>query len=461
MPPRRPPKPSDTATNDTTNNDEDRPIDHPQSFVKQHFQPGEYDPSGTNPLHRPPWKNRSRIISAEDFNARPTVSFDEEFDSMHDAMVTLTWLSEDERQGIYTAYLNLMIEASNAKDGDAAAGKTTKHNNGPTTSHEYIMQVIAQRYNLSSVRVAAIVQNCHDEEQAAKRGDYIHTKAQEFVDAKVREHITNCYAAYGEIDPMGFVEDPVGVVPGITNPELSTMETVRVEDLWDVESLFEEAVTRDVGEAQRMVDGKIYVEDVDLTDVDSNVNAECLKLIERKNDDFKAKFMGASFQRNEAKGELPLPYNGIPKNQGDVQRRSRWKYAAKIINTREEKKNMAKQGRMSRKKIKKKVNEERLKNIIVEQDGKLRVASVDEVAGTALKPVRNEIEFIYKGVKQAWMDRQLRNEKGGWGRVPPAPPKEVIVKGAKTDEEIEGGTEEEMDQNDMEAVEDGNSENKK
>jgi len=376
---------------------------------------------------------------------------------MHDAMVTLTWLSEDERQGIYTAYLNLMIEASNAKDGDAG-GNATK---GTTTSHEYVMQVIAQRYNLASVRVGAIVQNCHDEEQAAKRGDYIHTKAQEFVDAKVREHITNCYAAYGEIDPMGFVEDPVGVVPGITNPELSTMDTVRVEDLWDVERLLEEAVTRDVGEAQMQIDGKIYVEDINLGEVDANVNAECRTLIERKNDDFKSKFMGGNFQRDETKGELPLPYNGIPKNQGDVQRRSRWKYAAKIINTREDKKNMAKGGRMSRKAIKKKVNDERLKNVIVEQDGKLRVASVEEVAGSALKPVRNEIEFIYKGVKQAWMDRQLRDEKGGWGRVPPAPPKEVIVKGSKKDEKIEGGTEEEMHQSDKEVGGDGNSENKK
>jgi len=382
---------------------------------------------------------------------------------MHDAMVTLTWLSEDERQGIYTAYLNLMIEQSNAKtknDGDtASSSNNTKKGKGATTSHEYVMQVLGQRYNLSSSRVGAIVQNCHDEEQAAKRGDYIHTKAQEFVDAKVREHITNCYAAYGEIDPMGFVEDPVGVTPGLTDPELSTMETVRVEDLWDMDRLMEESVRRDAGDAQLKIDGKIYVEDVDLGEVDSVVNAECRALIEKKNEAFKAKFLGGSFQRDEAKGELPLPYNGTPKNKGDVQRRSRWKYAAKIINTQEEKKNRKKDlstgKRVSKKAIMKKVNEEKLKNVIVEQGGELRVASVEEVSGTALKPVRNEIEFIYKGVKQAWMNRQLRDEKGGWGRVPPAPPKEVVVKGAKKDEEIQDGTE------DVDVGEDGNSENKK
>jgi len=374
---------------------------------------------------------------------------------MHDAMVTLTWLTESDRQGMYTAYLNLMTEAAN--DTNDVRGKDGK----ATTSHEYVMNVIAQKYNITPERAGAVVQNCHDEEQAAKRGDFVHTKAQEFVDAKVREHITNCYSAYGEVDPNGFVEDPVGVVPGLTDPVINQRETARVEDLWDVERLLDEAVKREEGEAQLKINGKIYIEDVETGEIDAKVNAECLKLIERKNDDFKAKLMG--FERNEQKGELPLPYSGVPnKNQEEVPRRSRWKYAAKIINTREDKKKLAKLGRISRKAFKERNSEEKLTNVIVEQDGKLRVASVKEVAGTALKPERNELEFIYQGVKEAWMNRQLRSEKLGWGRVPAAPPKEVIAKKAKKTEEADGETDDEgTEQSGGEAGEDGADEEKK
>jgi hypothetical protein len=38
-----------------------------------------------------------------------------------------------------------------------------------------------------------------------------------------------------------------------------------------------------------------------------------------------------------------------------------------------------------------------------------------ELEQTSWKHVRNESEFMYKGVKEAWLRRQLEGEVGGWG----------------------------------------------
>lgn len=409
-----------TVANST---DDDTSYKHPtQSFVKTRFTPGEYDPeTRSNPLYRPPWKNRARIMSAEDFANRPKVSFEQEFDSIHDAMVVLSWLSEDERQSMYSMYLRQMT--------DMASG-----NEGPT-SHEYVMNVIAQKYNITPTRVAAIVQNCHDEEQAKKRGEKIYTKAQEYVDAKIREHIVNCYNCYRETDPQTFVEDPVGVTPGIKDPENRVRDVVRVEDLYDVDELMEKAEERSKEDTQLYLDNRAYIEDEDDSLKDMKVNAECLKLIQAKNDSFKA--LNTIMKRNENdRKDYPLPngVEGIEGNDNDVlkenqneaigqeQRRPRWKYAAKLINTREEKKMKQKvqregSGGRSKKSLRKIVLDDKQRNILVEHDGMLRVGTANEVGDMSWKPERNTIEFIYQGVKKAWMRRQLRGEVGGWGKV--------------------------------------------
>ena len=44
------------------------------------------------------------------------------------------------------------------------------------------------------------------------------------------------------------------------------------------------------------------------------------------------------------------------------------------------------------------------------------MATVAELEQTSWKHVRNESEFMFKGVKDAWMRRQLEQEVGGWGR---------------------------------------------
>ncbi len=59
-----------------------RPQKNPQEFVKIRFEPGQYDPEMTDPLYRPPWKPKTKVISEEDYVNRPTVGFSEEFASL-------------------------------------------------------------------------------------------------------------------------------------------------------------------------------------------------------------------------------------------------------------------------------------------------------------------------------------------------------------------------------------------
>ena len=133
------------------------------------------------------------------------------------------------------------------------------------------MRVIAEKFNLTPIRVAAIVQNCHDEEQTAKEGGYINEKMAKYVDAKIKEHIDNAYMAYGEVNPNEYVESPVGAAD-ISGE--SSGDFVRVEDLYDVDELTKEAILREKGEAQLLIDQKVYIEDVDNSKVASKANAE-------------------------------------------------------------------------------------------------------------------------------------------------------------------------------------------
>jgi len=340
-------------------------------------------------------------------------------------MVILSWLDEGKRQDVYQMYLELMVEQD----------KEFK-----TTSHEYVMRVIAEKFNLTPMRVAAIVQNCHDEEQVAKEGGMVNDKLAAYVDARIKEHINNAYMAYGEVNPNEFVESPTGVadIGGDSGGEV-----VRVEDLYNVDDLLMKAVVREEGEAQLLIDEKVYIEDVDSGKVASKANAECLTLVQKAQDEFKV--LRESLNRNEGdKIEFSLPDGGTVEgedgNSVKAQRRPRWKYAAQTINVREQKKigkNSRRGGKLQKKHQK--------ANTLVEENGELRIATLEEVGQTAWKSVRNEHEFTYKGVKAAWLNRQLKGEKLGWGRVPAAPkPKveeEVVVAEEPATEETDAGEE--------------------
>lgn len=288
------------------------------------------------------------------------------------------------------------------------------------TSHEYVMRVIGEKYNISSMRVGAIVQNCHDEEQMAKHDpEYVHDKVSEYVDAKIQEHITNCYNAYGEVNPNEYIEEPVESSDLKLNN--STGAFVSVEDLYDVDELTKAAILREKDDAQLEIDGHVYNEDVDDGDIESKVNKECMELIELQNQAFKE--MTDSWKRNEDGVENPMPHGGKIETEDedgniiskDVERRPRWKYVAQTINTREVKKLREKGNGSGRRG--KKSKKEMKKNTLVEQDGLLRVATIKEVNEVAWKAVRDPTEFGFQGVKTAWLNRK-NGEKGGWGRVP-------------------------------------------
>lgn len=376
------------------------------------FEPGEWDTARTDPLFKPPFKSRAKILSAEDYAERPRVGFEQEFDSLRDAMVTLTWLDSKATDKIYGAYLELMSKSS-----------------GKSTSHEYVMRVLAQRFNITITRVGAIVQLAHNEDQARKEGKKLYHDAQDYVDQKVRQHITQAYSEYGEIDPEDFVEDPMGVT-GMMNPDTRCGEVFQVDDLVDVESLTREAVVREQKEARLKIDNHLYIVDEDEATRTTKLNKETVLMMETQ----KALRQNEEVERREEFKPSP----------GDEQpRRERWKYAAVAINTREEKKNRKKWW------LKKDLAE----NIVVEEDGEVRPATVAEVKSTCWKPKRNINEFTYAGVKAAWLERTLRGESGGWGRQEAPPEPVATVEAGEVD-----GAEENADEGEEASVEDSSAE---
>ncbi|KAI2494339.1 hypothetical protein MHU86_20194 [Fragilaria crotonensis] len=356
---------------------EDEPaIEHPQKFVQMRFEPGEWDPDRRDPLFRPPFKSRAKIMSAEDFAERPRVGFEEEFDSLGDAMITLTWLDAAATSRIYDKYLEMMSKATSV------------------TSHEYVMRVLAQHFNLTHQRVASIVELAHREEQHRRAGRQIHDDIQDLVDAKVRDHIDKAYAEFRETDPEEFVEDPLAVT-GIPNREYLTGSTVPVEDTVDVDGLMKAALIRETAEARLKIDGHIYCEDVDEETIFVRPTKETSKLMKAR-----SAFRDSNDPSQRPESLQPMPGNEQP-------RRSRWKFAAFAVNTRE-----AKKKKIS---LRRKQNDV-VNNVIVEHDGELRLASVAEVKATSWKPVRDLHEFTHSSVKAAWLARTLKGEKGGWGR---------------------------------------------
>ena len=312
-------------------------------------------------------------------------------------MIVLSWLTEDQRQAIYQNYLDAMSSMSSDSDADHI------------TSHEYVVRVIGQKFNISCDRVAAIVQLAHNEEQIRKEGKQeIHTKAQEYVDAKIREHIQNIYQVYGEVDPKEFVEDPLASTAAYSGRYSSQSEnpknTTVVDDLYDVDELTQRAILREKDEAQSVLDSKLYLEDVDDGTVDTRVNGECRNLLKTRNESL-------NHVLDEYKKTRDA-FNLIPKDTEEKDRRPRWKYVATILNEYDDKKRQLVTSGSKKKKVR-----GRKDNTLVEQDGVLRVATVKEVCSTSWAPPKNYTEKIYHNVKAAWLERQKNGTAGTWGRV--------------------------------------------
>ncbi len=178
----------------------------------------------------------------------------------------------------------------------------------------------------------------------------------------------------------------------------------------------------------------LYVEDIDPTSVNVKLDSEAKRLLgkgseflERKSDEASQNVSESNDGNNSADTtELAskTPFTKIPPNLNELllqnknndkatnPRRPRWKYAAQIINTAA----LSAKGQKTARKIKAKRHGRVVDgNTLIEEGGSLRVATLAELEETSWKHVRNESEFMFKGVKEAWLRRELEGEVGGWG----------------------------------------------
>ena len=453
---------TNAASFETDGNEAGASKKHPQSFVTdevplqdgelsdlppffhQNLRRGPSPPShakhsrhkndGRDAYWRPPWKSRADIISAEDFANRPRVTFSEHFASLHDAMATLTWMTQNEKDGIYKMYLDLMT-AMAEKGGDPK--KDSWGVLSTNTSHEYVVRVIAQQYNITTSRAAGVIQLQHNEEQLNKDPNFkIRHDVQAFVDAKVRENHREVYQSYGEKDPLTFVEDPVASTGIIGREDVGSAAVMGASDLVDIDALVKKVKKMEKDEAGVRIKNHIYVEDVDDRTRNVKLDKDARRLHKMKNEF--AGFYGNDGSKSSSEeekedtttstktkippipeGAIPYPDNNLGYKANAKTRRPRWKFAAQIINTHslENPSDSPQHGKRVAARIKARRHGRTVDgNTLIEEDGAVRVATVAELEQTSWKHVRNESEFMFKGVKDAWMRRQLEQEVGGWGR---------------------------------------------
>jgi hypothetical protein len=403
-----------------------------QAFVTAKLEPGEWDPARKDPLYRPKFKSNSKIISAEDFANRPPVAFNGEFASYEDAMVTLSWLDQKTCRQIYHMYVDMMVMSQQKYE---------------KTSHEYVTKVIAQKFNITPWRAAGVVQLQHSEEQMRKHHPELLAEDQaNYAEQQILKNIRDAYKAERLEAPDNYVEDPVGL-HGRGEPDETSSYWKPTDDVFDVDQKLEDANVRDIKDARLLIDGHKYFEDTDDNSAGVKVDAGSRRLLKNR------------ARLEEAKVETePIPY---PATNGDGEKRPRWKYVAQVVDTR----NLRKKGRKSTT-----YTNNNTENTLVEEDGKLRVATLHESKQVAWKRARAGNEYIFHGAKRAWLDKMVNGKNEAWGLAPiskaPQPKKEGEKEEAKAEEavvevkeavvevketEVEGKTEESSDSSSSES----------
>ena len=356
-----------------------------QPFVVGSIEPGEWDPARKDPLYRPKFKSNAKIISAEDFANRPPVTFSGEFVSYQDAMVTLSWMDQKTCRTLYRMYVDMMV---------------LSHQNHERTSHEYVTKLLAQKFNITPWRAAGIIQLQHNEEQMRRNNpELLADEEANYAEQKIMENIRDAYKTEYAEAPDSFVEDPVGM-HGRGDPDETSSFFVRADDLFDVEQKLKEASIRDQEDARVMIDNHIYVEDRDDNKVQVKADSTVHKLIKKKKN---------LAEKSEVKGETTIPY---PETNGEGVKRPRWKYVAKMVDTR---------SRRRKGKHYKTYTNANTENTVVEQEGELRVATVEESKHVAWKRTRHGNEHIYAGAKRAWIEKIVNQKTDVWGPAPAVP----------------------------------------
>lgn len=367
---------------------------------------------------------------------------------MHDAMAVESWMSQSDKDGMYKLYVDMMLatadqtnQSSKSSDGNnkeqqqQEQGDITNESWGvlsTNTSHEYVIRVVAQKYNVTTSRAAGVIQLQHNEEQLKKDPTFtVNHAIQAYMDNKMRDHIREIYQSYGEKDPLQFVEDPVASTGRIGRGEDTQSENmVSASELIDVDALLKKTRMQEIEKARIRIANHVYVEDVDdrtrLVPIDQEVK-RLMKMDEKLKEELKVEDTATKSAQSAKKspirlkipkGASPFPDNNRGFNATPETRRPRWKYAAQIINTQmlENPPGSIRGGKKAAARVKARRHGRVVEgNTLIEEGGKLRVANMAELEQTSWKHVRNESEFMFKGVKDAWLRRQLEGEVGGWG----------------------------------------------
>ena len=361
-----------------------------QPFVKYKIEPGEWDLNRTDPYHKPK-PPRNKLISAEDFANRPPVGFENEFSTYEDSMIALSWLDATTCKQIYSTYVDMMVRHQTAYPG--------------RTSHEYVCRVLAQRFQITTWRAAGVVQLQHAEEQMRRNNPELLCEEQaQWAEDTIMKNISDAYKSERAHPPnrghggqhQPFVEDPVGI-HGLGEADETSNSWVVTDDIFDMETKLRKANARDDELAQVMIEEHVYREDVDENTLPVRTDGVAKRLIKAQ----KAQ------QKEVEKEDTSISF---PETNGQGKKRPRWKYVAKIVNTRA---NRRKGKRLTS------YSNNNMSNTLVEEDGSLRVATVEEAKKVAWKPTRTKgNEYIYEGVRKAWLDKTIHGNTEVWGKAP-------------------------------------------
>mmetsp|Transcript_50856 Transcript_50856/g.58783 ORF Transcript_50856/g.58783 Transcript_50856/m.58783 type:complete len:504 (+) Transcript_50856:239-1750(+) len=375
------------------------------------LQPGEWDINRRDPYSRPK-PPRNKLISAEDFANRPPVGFDNEFSSYGDSMISLSWLDERTCKSIYSSYVGMMLRHQTDNPG--------------RTSHEYVCRALAQQFQITTWRAAGVVQLQHAEEQMRRNNPELLCEDQAaYAEDTIKKNIADAYKSQRAQPPnrgpggqqQPFVEDPVGI-HGLGEPDEISSSWVATDDIYDMETKLHQANVRDEKLAKILIDEHVYKEDVDESTFSVKTDGVAKRLIRAQR---KQKEKIQSKEEHTKNKKYAATTDSIPNtvNNGQGNKRPRWKFAAKVVNTRA----MKKKGR----KITSYTNNN-MENTLVEENGILRVATVEEGKNVAWKPTRTKSnEYIYDGVKKAWLEKTIERNTGVWGKAPRTAAADVVV----------------------------------
>jgi hypothetical protein len=275
-------------------------------------------------------------------------------------------------------------------------------------------------------------------------------------------------------DPLTFSEDPIASTGRLGREDVSSPGITRVSDLVDIDALMKKTRELEADEARIQIKNHIYVEDIDERTRNVKIDKDARQLLktgrelgklygeEESNGDDDTVDEDKVYQPNKPRMKIPVPNYATPypdnnagyKSKAET-RRPRWKYAAQIINTHalENPPNSDHHGKATAARAKARRHGRVVDgNTLIEEDGKLRAATVAELEQTSWKHVRNESEFMFRGVKEAWLRRELEGEVGGWGLQEEVNKVEQIEAGKDDAEE-----ESEDDTADEDASEDGDT----